>query len=261
MKSDNLLRNILHKLIEGNDLLSLSHTLYHDLKSNIPLNRLGIALISDDGHFFVSKLNISESALQLKEGYRSPTHKSSLIQVIRSNQPRIINDLRLYLQQKPGSVSTRLVVKEGMRSNMTIPLISNGKPAGVLFFSSKEINAYHSHHVDLVQQFSHILSITLEKALLRERLEQTQYNLNLVLAEKEGLAEELKLLGSENLFLDDNLPNLSWDEWQRKILSQTLARTNGRIYGSKGAAKLLDLPPTTLQSKMKKLGIIKHTDI
>ena len=31
--------------------------------------------------------------------------------------------------------------------------------------------------------------------------------------------------------------------------------TDGKIYGEDGAAKLLGLKPTTLQSKMKKLGI------
>jgi transcriptional regulator with GAF, ATPase, and Fis domain len=38
-------------------------------------------------------------------------------------------------------------------------------------------------------------------------------------------------------------------------ISSALSATNGRIYGEAGAAKLLGLKPSTLQSKMRKLGI------
>ncbi len=45
------------------------------------------------------------------------------------------------------------------------------------------------------------------------------------------------------------------DEFERRYLLKVLAATNHRIYGAKGAAALLRLPPSTLYSKMKKLGI------
>lgn len=38
-------------------------------------------------------------------------------------------------------------------------------------------------------------------------------------------------------------------------ISAALSATHGRIYGESGAAKLLGLKPSTLQSKMRKLGI------
>jgi len=34
--------------------------------------------------------------------------------------------------------------------------------------------------------------------------------------------------------------------------------SGGKIYGQDGAARLLDLKPTTLQSRIKKLGIDRH---
>jgi transcriptional regulator with GAF, ATPase, and Fis domain len=37
-----------------------------------------------------------------------------------------------------------------------------------------------------------------------------------------------------------------------------LALTKGRIYGAGGAAQLLGLKPSTLQSRMKKLGIARQ---
>ncbi len=42
---------------------------------------------------------------------------------------------------------------------------------------------------------------------------------------------------------------------ERHHIAQTLARTEGRIYGAGGAAELLGLPPSTLRSRMEKLGL------
>jgi PAS domain S-box-containing protein len=53
---------------------------------------------------------------------------------------------------------------------------------------------------------------------------------------------------------------LSLDELvvrEREIVAAALRRTNGRIYGSDGAAALLKIKPTTLVSKMKRLKVAK----
>jgi PAS domain S-box-containing protein len=44
---------------------------------------------------------------------------------------------------------------------------------------------------------------------------------------------------------------------ERELILSTLQRTNGKIYGAEGAAALLGLKPTTLASKIKKLGLKK----
>jgi transcriptional regulator with GAF, ATPase, and Fis domain len=46
-------------------------------------------------------------------------------------------------------------------------------------------------------------------------------------------------------------------EMEMDNIIRALTKTNWRIYGEKGAAKLLGTPPTTLSSKMKSLGIKK----
>jgi transcriptional regulator with GAF, ATPase, and Fis domain len=46
-----------------------------------------------------------------------------------------------------------------------------------------------------------------------------------------------------------------WAEIEREILERVLDRTGGRVSGPRGAATLLALKPTTLQSRLKKLGV------
>ena len=52
-----------------------------------------------------------------------------------------------------------------------------------------------------------------------------------------------------------NGPQLTLEQAQAQHIARTLQRTHGRIYGPGGAAELLAVKPSTLQSKMKKLGI------
>jgi transcriptional regulator with GAF, ATPase, and Fis domain len=47
----------------------------------------------------------------------------------------------------------------------------------------------------------------------------------------------------------------SLDEAERAIILQALEQCNWRIRGSNGAATVLDIKPTTLESRIKKLGL------
>jgi PAS domain S-box-containing protein len=51
---------------------------------------------------------------------------------------------------------------------------------------------------------------------------------------------------------------LTLEEEERKHILKALEKTNWQIHGSKGAATLLGINPSTLRSRMKKLGIVKQ---
>ncbi|MDQ2862405.1 MAG: DNA-binding response regulator, partial [Bacteroidota bacterium] len=46
-------------------------------------------------------------------------------------------------------------------------------------------------------------------------------------------------------------------ENEKEYILSVLRKSKGKIWGTGGAAELLKIPPTTLASKMKKLGIKK----
>jgi len=50
----------------------------------------------------------------------------------------------------------------------------------------------------------------------------------------------------------------SFDDAKREAIVDALERSGGRVYGSGGAAELLGMRPSTLQSAMKRLGIAKN---
>jgi len=53
--------------------------------------------------------------------------------------------------------------------------------------------------------------------------------------------------------------SLTLEEMERQHIIDVLEQTNWRVSGPKGAAAILDLKPTTLEARMKKLGIERQT--
>ena len=50
-------------------------------------------------------------------------------------------------------------------------------------------------------------------------------------------------------------PALTLEEVERRHILDVLGQTGWRISGASGAARILDVKPTTLEYRMKKLGI------
>ena len=144
--------------------------LYQELQGIVPYNRFGCALIDVATDRAVSRWVHSDRPVYLGVGYAAPLAGSSLQAIIQTGQPRILNDLPAYLEAKPRSLSTQLIVREGMRSSLTCPLVVQGKPIGFLFFSSDQPDAYSHVHVEFFQEIAGHLAVILEKGRLYSEL-------------------------------------------------------------------------------------------
>ena len=144
---------------------------YRDFREFIPYNRIGFALLENDGAVLRARWAKTDlPAVMLHKGYSAPMAGSSLAEIIRTRQPRILNDLEGYLAAKPTSQSTRLIVAEGVRSSLTCPLIANDVPVGFIFFSSVYPNTYADAHVETFQRIAEQLSVMVEKGRLVSEL-------------------------------------------------------------------------------------------
>jgi DNA-binding NtrC family response regulator len=76
------------------------------------------------------------------------------------------------------------------------------------------------------------------------------------------IVDELRPAGaSESAPAGPSIPQdaiVTLEESERIHIRQALAATAGRIHGVYGAAALLGINPSTLRSRMKKLGITKQ---
>lgn len=166
---------------------------YRDFHQIIPYNRIGLALLEenpDEGTIVRAHWTRADRApIRLEVGYHAPLAGSSLLRVLETGQPRILNDLTAYLRDKPSSESTRLIVEEGYRASLTCPLIASGVPVGFIFFSSIHPNAYTGVHVDVFRRIAEQLSVIVDKGRLVTELAEQK-------AEIERRNQELRRLSN-----------------------------------------------------------------
>jgi diguanylate cyclase (GGDEF)-like protein len=172
---------------------------FESFRSIIPYSRIGCALLSDDGRTLTAIWGRSDSAdVKIGNGYTAPMEGSSLQQVLETGVPRILNDLESYLTEHPGSMSTKLIVAEGMRSSLTCPLVAQGRALGFLFFSSTEKNTYQGVHEGIYRQIAGQLSTLIEKGKIYKKLYELNEKLLLTQRELERKASHDSLTGLYN---------------------------------------------------------------
>ena len=108
-------------------------------------------------------------------------------------------------------------------------------------------------HHDYSTNFDELNSIILRSVIKVER-GSFQFEINDQEAKPSGKRKSVST-GSESELRIDIDSSQGFDEHMRIYLSQILLRTGGKIYGKDGAAALLGMKPTTLQSKLEKYNV------
>ncbi len=150
----------------------LNH-MYDSWREIIPYDRISLATLENHDTILRSRwVRADYDGTIINVGYAARLAGSSLQRVIMTNRPRLINDLQEYLREHPQSESSRQILKEGVRSSLTCPVIARGKPIGILFFSSREPGAYADAHVDLYRGLAGHVAMTLEKSRLYDEMSE-----------------------------------------------------------------------------------------
>lgn len=221
-----LLNELIRSLNQGVSLEEVFDLIYDRLREFVPYNRIAVAVTDPACRKLTILVVRSDGKMVLGKGYSGPVAGSSLEPLLREGRLRIINDLRAYLEGKPSSESTRLIVKEGMRSSLTLPLLVEGKPVGVMFFSSRQAGAYGPEHEDFLRGIVGHMAIAIERTRLMDELrEKTEYLESIL----NNTAEAIVVVDAQNRIR-------TWNEGARRIFGYESEEVVGKDFG-------LILPP------------------
>ncbi len=164
------LDDVNHRVASGQSLSDVMDFVFESTLELFPCDRLSISFVQEDDRVVSHWTRALYSPVILQPGYAEDLRQSTLARVRDTGHVRIIDDLEAYLAAKGSSSSTRLLVREGVRSSMTCPLSVEGRNVGFLFRSSREPNAYGMHEVLLHSALAERLSQAVEKAYRIEQL-------------------------------------------------------------------------------------------
>jgi len=212
-----LLGELIESINLGDSAEEVFNLVYDRLRAYIPYHRIAVALVDERTGKLAITVCRSDGKLVLGKGYTGQIAGSSLEPLLRDGTIRIINDLQEYLEKKPTSESTRLIVREGMRSSLTLPLLHRGKSIGVMFFSSREPNVYRAEHSDFLRAIVGHMAVAIERSRLADALrEKTEYLENVLENSADGI-----------IVLDARGRIRTWNEGARQIFGYEAAQVVG----------------------------------
>jgi PAS domain S-box-containing protein len=215
-----LLEEITRKSNQGCTLDELFDYLYDHLHDLVPYNRIAVALADETG----SRLHIiaarSDGKVVLGRGYSGEIAGSSLEPLMREGRIRVINNLQDYLEKKAASESTRLIVREGMKSSLTLPLVIESKSVGVVFFSSRLADAYRPEHEELLRSIVGQVAMAVERTRLVDGLrERTEFLENIL----HNTVDAIIVVDAQNRIK-------TWNDGARRIFGYGAEEMLGKSY-------------------------------
>jgi HD-GYP domain-containing protein (c-di-GMP phosphodiesterase class II) len=151
----------LDRLRSVSDKLAHIHAILH--RQFQPLQRITVAVY--DHHTDLLKTfccsDLRDNPLRK---YAAPLADSPVLQALaESGRPRVIEDLAVYDSGRPGSQPH--IVGEGYRSSYTMPMLMDGRFAGLLFFDATEPGHFTPAALATIDPFVHVIALTVVREL------------------------------------------------------------------------------------------------
>jgi response regulator RpfG family c-di-GMP phosphodiesterase len=174
------INEIISMLNRGKSTEDIFNTLNVSLKKVIPFNRLALCTIHPQDDIVSTKLVASDRNVFLDANVTYKLYESSLKNVFKSQDVLNIIDLNDYLNKNSKSDRTRLLIKEGMKSSLVLPLIVQDITRGFLIFASVSRHAFNSEHIAFLKAIVGQISLSIQRGELLYEIRTQTKNLELL---------------------------------------------------------------------------------
>lgn len=176
----NQINEIISMLNRGKNTDDIFNTLNIILRKIIPFNRLSLTLIQKNSDSVITKLVASDREILLNKDTIYNLDEFSLKEVSESKSVLYINDLFDYYQKHANSLSTKLLLEEGMQSSLVLPLIVNDVTRGFLIFASEQKDAFKNDRINFLESISGQIAFSVERGELLNEIEEHTKNLEIL---------------------------------------------------------------------------------
>jgi signal transduction protein with GAF and PtsI domain len=153
----------------------------------VPCDRVGLALLSQNGQEFqtyTARVHEEERRARPRPEVVFKTDRTVIGSVARSREPLIINDTS---ESAADYLDINVLHSAGFGSALVLPLVSKGRAVGTLNVVSRQTDAFHSGHVQVLEPIAEIFAVAyvaqqLQIGLSRYRTMETMSELTLSIA-------------------------------------------------------------------------------
>jgi signal transduction protein with GAF and PtsI domain len=125
----------------------------------IPCDRVGLALLSDDGQEFqtyTARVNQPERRARPRPDLVFKTDRTALGSVVRSREPLVIDDTSAGATD---FLDINVLHTAGLASALIVPLVAKGRAVGTLNVVSRHKKAFHQEHIDVLLPIAEIFAV------------------------------------------------------------------------------------------------------
>lgn len=173
LENTDQLMHLMENVNSVNTFDGILQYIYETFSTFIPYSHIGIALLQEDGETLEATFGISGGALeglvQRLVGLTARLGETSMGNILAKGEPRIIDDLERYTK-RPASDYNQILLDAGVRASITLPLLLNRQPVGIIFFSSVVPGIYRQEHIAFLRILANSIAISLNKNLFIDRL-------------------------------------------------------------------------------------------
>lgn len=199
-----ILNNINKILASRLDIREVYKSLGSELNKVIDFDRMSITLLDEKREeFSIFAVSKEYDGSTLEEGLHYSKYGTLAGKVVEDGMVYMVGDTA------QGAFSTdTILLKEGIKSRLSVPLICKGEIIGSLNFGSKNVQNYSENHVDIVSKITPQLAIAIDNTRLFDKIKESEEKYRNLVEDIEDVIFRLDKLG-RYLFLNSALKNVT----------------------------------------------------
>ncbi|MDR4509516.1 MAG: PAS domain S-box protein [Candidatus Brocadiaceae bacterium] len=198
------LNNINKILASRLDLREVYKSLSTELHKVVDFDRISITLLDEKRVEFVTfALSKEYHISKLEEGVPYSKYGSLAGKVVENGEVYIVHDTA------QGAFSTDpILLKEGIKSRLSVPLVCKGEIIGSLNFGSNKVHNYTETHVEIINKIVPQLAIAIDNTRLFDKIKESEQKYRNLVEDIEDVIFRMDKTG-RYLFLNNALKNVT----------------------------------------------------